>query len=205
MIVDRKNHWNSIYSARAPDELGWYQAHPETSLHLIAASGAGKDDALIDIGGGASLLVDKLVEAEYARVTVLDLSAAAIAAAQNRLGEKSQRVHWLTRDVRAFVAPEQYTVWHDRAVFHFFTEVGDRQAYLDAALAALAPDGQMIISTFAPDGPEKCSNLPVVRYDAVSLTKEVGEQFELLDTGNETHTTPGGAKQRFVWCRFRRR
>ncbi len=200
--MDRKNHWNSIYSAKAPNELGWYQAHPETSLRLITASGAGRNDSLIDIGGGASLLVDKLVAAGHARVTVLDLSAAAIAAAQTRLGAGAASVRWLTQDVRGFVALEKYAVWHDRAVFHFFTEAADRAAYLDAALAALAPGGQMIISTFAPDGPEKCSNLPVVRYDAASLTKEVGEQFELLESGNETHTTPGGAKQSFTWCRF---
>lgn len=203
--MDRKNHWNTIYGAKAPTELSWYQAHPENSLRLIAASGMGKDDALIDIGGGASLLVDKLVEAGYARVTVLDISAAAIAAAQSRLGKNAASVRWLTQDVRAFAAPEKYAVWHDRAVFHFFTEAADRRAYLDAALAALAPDGQMIVSTFALDGPEKCSNLPVVRYDAASLAKEVGEQFELLESGNETHTTPGGAKQSFTWCRFLRR
>jgi len=203
--MERQTHWDNIYAQRQPAELGWYQAHPETSLRLIAASGVGKDAALIDIGGGASLLVDKLVEAGYAKVTVLDISAAAIAAAQARLGARAGALRWLTQDVTAFVPPEKYALWHDRAVFHFLTEAADRQAYLAAAATALDAGGQMIVATFAPDGPEKCSGLPVVRYDAASLVREAGEPFELLETCGETHVTPGGVKQSFSYCRFRRR
>jgi len=203
--MERQTHWDNIYAQRQPAELAWYQAHPETSLRLIAASGVGKDAALIDIGGGASLLVDKLVEAGYAEVTVLDISAAAIAAAQMRLGARAEAVRWLTQDVIAFAPPEKYALWHDRAVFHFLTEAADRQVYLAAAASALDGGGQMIIATFAPDGPEKCSGLPVVRYDAQSLAKEAGEPFELLESCGETHVTPGGVKQSFSYCRFRRR
>lgn len=203
--MDRKTHWDNIYSAKTPNQLGWYQAHPEISLRLIADSGVGKGAALIDIGGGTSLLVDKLVEAGYANVTVLDISAAAIAAAQARLGWRAGEVRWLAQDVTTFAPPEKYALWHDRAVFHFLTEAADRQAYLSTAQAALPSGGQLVIATFAPDGPEKCSNLPVVRYDAESLAKEVGEGFELLESCGETHLTPGGMKQSFSYCRFRRR
>lgn len=203
--MDRKTHWDTIYSTRKTHELGWYQTHPELSLRLIQDSGAAKDAALIDIGGGASLLVDRLVEAGYTGVTVLDISAAAIAATQKRLGQRAAGVRWLAQDATAFLPQERYALWHDRAVFHFLTAADDRHAYLAAARAALAPGGQMIIATFAPDGPEKCSNLPVVRYDAVGLTTEVGAEFELLESCGETHTTPGGAKQSFTYCRFKRR
>lgn len=202
--MDRKSHWDSIYSAKTPIELSWYQAHPETSLRLIAASGIGKDAALIDIGGGASLLVDKLVDAGYGKVTVLDISAAAIKAAQARLGVRAGAVRWLAQDVTAFAPGEKYALWHDRAVFHFLTEAAERRAYLDAAASALEPGGQMIIATFALDGPEKCSGLPVVRYDAASLAREAGEYFELLESCGETHVTPGGGQQSFNYCRFRR-
>jgi len=203
--MERQTYWDNIYSQRQPTELGWYQAHPETSLRLIAASGVGKNAALIDIGGGASLLVDKLLGAGYAKVTVLDVSAAAIDAAQARLRGRAGAVRWLAQDVTAFAPQEKYALWHDRAVFHFLTEAAERRAYLDAAASALEPGGQMIIATFALDGPEKCSGLPVVRYDAQSLAKEAGAHFELLESCGETHVTPGGGKQSFSYCRFRRR
>ncbi len=203
--MDRKNHWDKIYSARAPDELSWYQAHPEMSLRLIRDSGVGAGESLIDIGGGASRLVDKLLDAGYGKVAVLDISAAALAAAQARLGARAGEVRWLAQDVTTFAPPEKYALWHDRAVFHFLTEAADRQAYLAAVHAALQSGGQLVVATFAPDGPEMCSGLPVVRYSAESLAKEVGEDFELLESCGETHATPGGMKQSFSYCRFRRR
>lgn len=203
--MDRKSHWDSVYSAKAPNEMGWYQAHPEVSLRLIEASGSGRDEPLIDIGGGASLLVDSLVASGFRRVTVLDISAAAIAAAQARLGALAGEVRWLAEDVTCYTPTETYSLWHDRAVFHFLTDAPERRAYLCAAERALSPGGQMIIATFAPDGPEMCSGLPVVRYGAQSLAQEAGENFELLEACGETHVTPGGGKQRFSYCRFRRR
>lgn len=203
--MDRKSHWDSVYSTKTPGELGWYQAHPEMSLRLIEASGIGKDEALIDVGGGASLLVDRLVAAGYRQVTVLDISAAALASAQTRLGVRADNVHWLAEDVTRFTPAGTYSLWHDRAVFHFLTDATERRAYLHAAERALNPGGQLIIATFALDGPEKCSGLPVVRYDAQSLAQEAGGNFELLESCGETHVTPGGGKQSFTYCRFRRR
>lgn len=203
--MDRKSHWDAIYSARAPNELGWYQAHPEVSLWLIETSGIGKDEPLIDVGGGASLLVDNLAASGFQGVTVLDVSPAAIAAAQARLGAQAGEVRWLAEDITCYTPSETYRLWHDRAVFHFLTAAADRQAYLSTAERALSPGGQMIIATFAPDGPDTCSGLPVVRYDAQSLAQEVGEHFELLETCGETHVTPGGGKQSFSYCRFLRR
>ncbi|MBS4096269.1 MAG: class I SAM-dependent methyltransferase [Sulfuricella sp.] len=203
--MEPKEHWNAVYSARSPEQLGWYQAHPEISLRLIAESGVAKDAAIIDVGGGASLLVDKLVAGGYTEVTVLDVSAAALAAAQARLGSRAQTVTWLEADATRFAPSRHYALWHDRAVFHFLTEPADRQAYLRAVEQALLPGAQLIIATFAPDGPEKCSGLPVVRYGPQELANEVGENFELLESCGETHTTPGGVKQSFSYCRFRRR
>lgn len=203
--MERKTHWDNVYTQRQPADLSWYQAHPETSLRLIADSGIGKNDTLIDIGGGASLLVDKLVESGFTNVTVLDISAAAIAATQARLGQRAATVRWRVEDITRFEPAEKYALWHDRAVFHFLTEAADRRAYLAAAASALDSGGQLIVATFAPDGPEKCSGMPVVRYDAQSLAREVGENFELLESCGETHVTPGGGKQSFSYCRFRRR
>lgn len=203
--MDRKSHWDSIYSAKAPSELGWYQAHPEVSLRLIEASGIGKDEPLIDVGGGASLLVDNLRASGFRRVTVLDISAAAIAVAQARLGACAGEVRWLVEDVTRCTLAETYRLWHDRAVFHFLTVAADRRAYLHAVERALSPGGHLILASFAPDGPEKCSGLPVVRYSAQSLAQEVGDDFELLETCGETHVTPGGGKQSFSYCHFRRR
>lgn len=203
--MERQTHWDNIYALRQPADLSWHQAHPETSLRLIAASGIGKDAALIDIGGGASLLVDKLVEEGFPNVTVLDISPAAIHTAQTRLGQRAATVRWRVADITRFAPPEKYALWHDRAVFHFLTATAERRAYLTAAASALDTGGQLIIATFAPDGPEQCSGLPVVRYDADSLAREVGENFELLESCGETHVTPGGGKQSFNYCRFRRR
>jgi 2-polyprenyl-3-methyl-5-hydroxy-6-metoxy-1,4-benzoquinol methylase len=202
--MDRKSHWDTIYSAKAPNELGWHQAHPELSLRLIEASDIGKDEPIIDIGGGASLLVDQLAALGFRRVTVLDISAAAIAAARVRLGEQAGEVHWLTEDITRFEPKEKYGLWHDRAVFHFLTGAADRQAYLDTAEQALSPGSQMIIATFALNGPDQCSGLPIIRYSPDSLAREIGKHFELLESYGETHVTPGGGKQRFNYCRFRR-
>lgn len=203
--MERQTHWEHIYTQRHPAELAWFQAHPATSLRLIEACGIGHDAALIDIGGGASLLVDKLVEAGYANVTVLDISPAAIHSAQARLGQRAAMVRWRVEDITRFAPSEKYALWHDRAVFHFLTEAVDRRAYLTAAASALESGGGMIIATFAPDGPEKCSGQPVVRYDAQSLMREAGEDFELLESCGETHVTPGGVRQSFNYCRFQRR
>jgi len=202
---ERKTHWEQVYSTRKPHEVGWYQAYPDVSLKLIATTGVGKDAAIIDVGGGASCLVDELLAEGYRDLSVLDISAAALVAVKSRLGDKAGRVKWLEADITCFVPPCQYEIWHDRAVFHFLTEAVDRRRYLDAVCAALPAGGQLIMATFALDGPAQCSGLDVVRYSPESLRREVGEGFELMESFAGKHTTPSMGQQSFTFCRFVRK
>lgn len=203
--MDRKAHWEQVYSTRKPHEVGWYQAYPEIPLHLIASTGMAKNEAIIDVGGGASNLVDALLENGYQDVTVLDLSAAALEATKARLGEASSQVKWLVADITSFTPTRPYAVWHDRAVFHFLTDATDRQRYLAAARAALPPGGHLIIATFALDGPPQCSGLDVARYSPESLQQEVGEGFTLAESFGGLHITPSQGKQSYTFCRFIRK
>lgn len=203
--MDRKAHWEQVYSTRKPHEVGWYQAYPEIPLHLIAATGITKNEAIIDVGGGASNLVDALLENGYSDVTVLDLSAAALEATKARLGAASSQVKWLVADVACFTPPQPYQVWHDRAVFHFLTDASDRQRYVEAARAALPPGGHLIMATFALDGPPQCSGLDVVRYSPGSLQQEVGDGFTLAESFGGLHITPSQGKQSYTFCRFIRK
>jgi SAM-dependent methyltransferase len=204
-MLDRKTHWEQVYSTRKPHEVGWYQAYPEIPLRLIAATGVAKNEAIIDVGGGASNLVDALLENAYSDVTVLDLSAAALEATKARLGASSNQVAWLVADVTLFTPPRTYRVWHDRAVFHFLTDTADRQRYLEAARAALPPGGHLIMATFALDGPPQCSGLDVVRYSPESLQQEVGHGFTLVESFGGLHITPSQGKQSYTFCRFIRK
>jgi 2-polyprenyl-3-methyl-5-hydroxy-6-metoxy-1,4-benzoquinol methylase len=201
-MPDRKAHWEQVYSTRKPHEVGWYQAYPEIPLHLIASTGVDKSAAIIDVGGGASNLVDALLENGYSDVTVLDLSAAALEATKARLGQASDRVKWLAADITSFTSPQQYDVWHDRAVFHFLTEAKERQRYIEAARAALLPGGHLIMATFALDGPPQCSGLDVMRYSPESLQLEVGAGFTLAESFGGLHITPSQGKQSYTFCRF---
>jgi 2-polyprenyl-3-methyl-5-hydroxy-6-metoxy-1,4-benzoquinol methylase len=201
-MSDRKAHWENVYSTRKTHEVSWYQAYPEIPLHLIASTGVGKKAAIIDVGGGASNLVDALLENGYSDVTVLDLSSAALEATKARLGQASSQIEWLLADVANFTPPRQYDVWHDRAVFHFLTEASDRQRYMEAVRAALPPGGHLIMATFALDGPPQCSGLDVVRYSPESLKLEVGEGFTLAESFGSLHITPSQGKQSFTFCRF---
>lgn len=203
--VARKAHWEQVYSTRRPHEVGWYQAYPDLSLKLIAGTGVGKEAAIIDVGGGASCLVDELLAAGYRDLSVLDISAAALAAVKSRLGDKAATVEWLESDITRFAPPRQYQIWHDRAVFHFLTEAADRQRYLDAVRTALPPGGHLIVATFALDGPAQCSGLDVVRYSPESLRREVGEGFEVVESFAGTHITPSMGQQSFTFCRFARK
>ncbi|PWB49113.1 MAG: SAM-dependent methyltransferase [Nitrosomonadales bacterium] len=205
MSNDRKAHWENVYSTRRPHEVGWYQAYPEIPLHLIASTGVGRNAAIIDVGGGASNLVDALLENGYSDVTVLDLSSAALEAAKARLGQASSQVKWLADDITCFTPPRQYDVWHDRAVFHFLTEAADRQRYMEAARAALPPGGHLIMATFALDGPSQCSGLDVVRYSPESLRREAGAGFTLAESFGGLHITPSQGKQSYTFCRFIRK
>lgn len=203
--MERKQHWEQVYRDRQPTDVSWFQPRPEISLDLISACGVGHDQAVIDIGGGASRLVDCLLDAGYFDVSVLDIAAGALAHARQRLGEAGRAVHWLESDITRFVPERHHSIWHDRAVFHFLTEAADRQAYRNCLGQGLVPGGHLIIATFALDGPTMCSNLPVQRYSPETLSAEMGDSFVLQETRTEMHLTPAGKEQRFVYCRFRKR
>lgn len=200
------DHWQDVYTRKSPQEVSWYQPEASTSLALIARTGLGPDAAILDVGGGASTLVDGLLARGFRHITVLDLAEAALAAARERLGERAAGVTWRAGDITTVALPAQaFDLWHDRAVFHFLTTPGARAAWRRQLLAALRPGGFVVLATFADDGPEKCSGLPVCRYSEAGLQAELGEAFELLESRREVHRTPGGNEQRFVYGLFRRR
>src|SRR6202158_52352 len=202
--LSRQNHWEKVYTTKGESEVSWFQETPAPSLELIELVGAIQNSAIIDIGGGASRLVDNLVSRGYEDLTVLDLSGAALASARSRIGDKANRVTWITADVTAWEPSRTYDVWHDRAAFHFLTEPNDQAAYVARLRRALRLGGHAIIATFAPDGPERCSGLMVSRYDANALAATLGEGFGLIDTLRHDHTTPWGAVQKFQFSTFRR-
>lgn len=202
--VSRKAHWQSVYTTKGEREVSWFQENPAPSLELIALAGLSTDAAIIDIGGGASRLVDALVERKIGKITVLDLSAAALDAARERLGDRGADVKWVVADVTAWEPSRTYDLWHDRAAFHFLTDASDRSAYVGHLKKAVRPGGHVIIGSFALDGPERCSGLPVMRYDAGILGAVLGTEFNLLDSRRHDHTTPWGAVQRFQFSTFRR-
>jgi len=201
----RQQHWTDVYSRKGETEVSWFQPHPQVSLDLVARSAVGRDAALIDIGGGASRLADALLAAGYSDVSVLDIAEPALRQARQRLGTQADRVRWIVADITQWQPGRQYALWHDRAVFHFLTDAADRAAYRSALMAALPSGGQAIIASFAPDGPERCSGLPVQRYSPDTLQGELGPDFLLQETQSELHRTPGGAVQSFQFSRFRRR
>jgi 2-polyprenyl-3-methyl-5-hydroxy-6-metoxy-1,4-benzoquinol methylase len=194
-------HWDRIYTEKAPDAVSWYCPHLETSLAFIERACADRSARIIDVGGGESTLVDDLLTLGYRNITVLDISQTAIDANRKRLGKTSERVQWLVADIaRVELEPAAYDVWHDRAVFHFLTAARDRVAYVRQVASAVKPGGHVIVSTFGPEGPAKCSGLDVVRYDAESLHNEFGVHFRLLESSRELHRTPFGTTQQFLYC-----
>jgi SAM-dependent methyltransferase len=202
--VGRKAHWENVYSTKGERDVSWYQESPAPALELIALAGLSGDASIIDIGGGASRLVDALVDKNFRRITVLDLSAAALDAARHRLVDKAKDVEWVVADVTTWEPSKTYDLWHDRAAFHFLTDPADQSSYVGRLKKALKRGGYAVIGTFALDGPERCSGLPIVRYDAVSLSAILGPDFNLIDTRRHEHTTPWGAVQRFQFSTFRR-
>lgn len=184
--------------------MSWYQIKPDTSLRLIAELGPRSDDAIIDVGGGASNLVDHLLDQGFTEVSVLDISVAALGAAKARLGARAGAVHWLASDSTKERPPGPYRLWHDRAVFHFLTPPEDRRTYVAALAAALPQDGHAIIATIVEDGPARCSNLPVCRYSPERLAEELGANFTLVESLRETHVAPAQGEQKFVYCRYRK-
>jgi SAM-dependent methyltransferase len=201
---DRHDHWQKVYTSKGENEVSWFQESPAPSLELIERAGANPASDIIDIGGGASRLVDALIERGFSAVTALDLSEAALATAKARLGARAKRVQWVAGDVTIWEPRQSYDVWHDRAAFHFLTEARDRAAYLSRLKKCLKPGGHAIIATFALDGPERCSGLPVMRYDAASLAEMLGEEFTLVETRRHLHSTPWHSTQQFQFSIFRR-
>ena len=203
--MEHKSHWENIYAEKLPTEVSWYQGHLQMSLRFIEQTGVGKSARIIDVGGGASTLVDDLLERGFKHITVLDISSKAIDVSRVRLGSRADNVTWMEADITQVVLPQHYyDLWHDRAVFHFLTGAKDRQKYLESVGNSLKPGGHIIIATFAPDGPPRCSGLDVVRYSPDSLQEEFGADFELIETASEEHLTPSGIKQKFVYCYLRK-
>lgn len=199
---DRQVHWSGVYAAKPADSVSWFQSEPALSIELIGRSSE-PPARVLDVGGGASFLVDRLLAAGY-DPGVLDVSREPLDLVKRRLGAAAAGVSFIVADVTRYVAPEPWDVWHDRAVFHFLTDPRDRAAYRTAMLAGTRPDGSIIVATFGPDGPRQCSGLPTMRYGPEQLAAELGQGVELRDHVLEMHRTPSGAEQQFVYCRFAR-
>ena len=200
----RKTHWETVYTTKAENEVSWFQDNPALSLELIDLVRPAHDAAIVDVGGGASRLVDNLLARGFERVTVLDISQAALDVAKARLGRRASQVQWIAADVTKWRPPETFDLWHDRAAFHFLVDAADRAAYVARLKKAVKPGGHVIIGTFAIDGPEKCSGLPVNRYDAARLSEELGTGFALIHARAHDHITPWHSQQHFQFCVFRR-
>jgi len=198
-------HWNQAYASRGETQVSWYQSRPQRSLDFIRRHVTDVDASLIDVGGGASILTDALLDAGYSHITVLDISDAALERAQSRLGARAAAVSWLTADITAWQPPRTWDVWHDRAVFHFLTQPTAQDAYIAALMKGTHAGSVVVMATFAPTGPEKCSGLPVQRYSPASLAARLGNDFALHDEGFEIHQTPWGSSQDFAYAVFRRR
>ncbi len=201
--MNRQEHWNNVYQTKGPTDVSWFQRRADVSLALITASGLPKSDGVIDVGGGASVLVDCLLDQGYSPLGILDISAAALNHARARLGNHADAIEWFVADVTSFNPPHRFGLWHDRAVFHFLTAGEDRQAYVATLRKTLQPGGTAILSTFATDGPPKCSGLDVMRYDESTMPAELGAEFQLQEIRRENHITPWKSEQRFIYFRFR--
>jgi 2-polyprenyl-3-methyl-5-hydroxy-6-metoxy-1,4-benzoquinol methylase len=203
--MNTKTHWEHIYETKAPTHVSWFQEHAQYSMQYIHNTGIEKTSEIIDVGGGASTLVDDLIQDGYQNLTVLDLSGTALQVARQRLGSRAVVVNWLEADItQADLPHDAYDVWHDRAVFHFLTQANDRRHYIDIVRHSVRKGGHVIVATFAPDGPERCSGLQVMRYSPESLHGEFGDGFEIVDSTHETHHTPFGTEQKFIYCYCRK-
>lgn len=196
-------HWEGVYTEKGPNEVSWFEAEPAQSLALVQAANLPSGAAILDVGGGASLFASRLVEEGYTDITVADISSEALDSARSQL-DAPDLITWVKADVRAHDFGRQYDLWHDRAVFHFMVETDDQDAYLTVLRRSLRPGGHLIVATFGPDGPERCSGLPVRRYASSDLSKVLGSDFELLASDLAVHETPSGASQQFTYAHFRR-
>jgi trans-aconitate methyltransferase len=202
--MDKKTHWEDIYSKEKVDEVSWYQTQPSLSLHMIEAANLDRNAAIIDVGGGASRLIDNLIMQGYTNLTVLDISEKSLERAKERIGSASQNIQWVESDIADFNPHQKFQFWHDRAVFHFLTQPEDRTRYLEVMNQSLAAGAHIMIATFAPDGPEKCSGLPIQRYSHESLQQTLGPAYKLILQEQETHLTPAGGQQKFIYALFRK-
>lgn len=204
--MDLKSHWANIYKTKASTKLSWYQEHPGLSLEFVQNIKAGLDAHIIDVGAGASTFVDHLILAGYHNITLLDISYEALEVVRNRIGEAHQKaINWIIGDITSVELPKHhYDIWHDRAVFHFLTDAHLRQIYVEQVKHAVKPNGHIIMASFAPDGPDKCSGLDVVRYDPTSLQHVFGTGFQLVFSISENHQTPSGSEQKFIYCYCRK-
>jgi len=202
--MDVSRYWDDIYRTRSPQEVSWYEPVPEMSLSRIRAALASGARSLVDIGGGTSRLVDHLVRMHLSRMAVLDVAETSLDVAKQRLGDRRDRVEWIAADVTKVRDIGRFGIWHDRAVFHFLTDPADRASYVELCERTVLPGGLAIVATFAHDGPETCSGLPVHRYAAGELAEQCGRRFELIDSERHMHTTPRGAHQPFLYASFRR-
>jgi len=199
--VDARQHWERVYRTKQPTEVSWYTPHLDVSLRIIEEAAPERGSRIIDVGGGEATLVDDLLDRGYRYLSVMDVSATALEVAKARLGERAAVVDWLCGDVTTYLfTSHQYDVWHDRAVFHFLTDPKDRAAYVRQVTDAVKPGGHVIVGTFGPEGPTKCSGLDVVRYDPDALHDQFGANFRLLRHLTEIHQTPAGASQQFTYC-----
>lgn len=199
-----REHWRAVYEAKRPDEVSWYQPAPAPSLAALDRIGATPGMSLVDVGAGASKLVDALLDRGWSDITLVDIAEPALEATCQRLGRQAGVIRHEIADVRHWRPDRNFDIWHDRAVFHFLTEAADRAGYRRALAEATRSGSHVLLATFALDGPAICSGLPVQRYDAAGLAAELGSDFSLLDSWLETHATPWGAEQRFQWAVFRR-
>ncbi|MGQ0532268.1 MAG: class I SAM-dependent methyltransferase [Caulobacteraceae bacterium] len=204
-MTDQRAHWDGVYAAKRASEVSWFQSKPELSLRLVRRTGVSRTARVIDVGAGASMLVDFLVADGFTDVSVLDIASPALDQARARLGDRALNVGWIVADITAWRTPKTYHLWHDRAVLHFLVEPSAQSVYADVVRAAVAPDGWVIIGGFAPGGPVKCSGLSIVQHDATSLGRLLGDDFQLMETHGEVHVTPWGADQAFRYHLFRRK
>jgi SAM-dependent methyltransferase len=201
VAMSSREHWDKLYTSKGAGEVSWFRPHLERSLAFLEAASVGRTAAVLDIGGGASTFVDDLLDRGYENLTVLDLSLTALDAARARLGERAFQVHWICADVtNAPLAARAYDFWHDRAVFHFLRDPLARERYVAAVRRSLKPGGHIVVATFGPHGPEKCSGLEVMRYSPEALHAEFGSEFARLASATETHVTPSGKEQEFIYC-----
>ena len=202
--LDAKNHWEELYHSTSPGKVSWYQENPAISLDFIEKTGLPKGAPILDVGSGASTLVDQLLLRGYQNLTLLDASTRALSLTRQRLGGKATGVAWHHGDVTRYSLPEQYSLWHDRAVFHFLVDPSDQRAYVTSLRQGLRPQGHLILATFAVGGPTRCSGLDVTQYDTQKIATELGQDFQLIETLEELHQTPAGVEQLFSYFWFTR-